>query len=70
MKFVKIPTSFRDISDYIYSHLLPRDCVNNIKLQPVPPPMPLEALLIPDNLTDSDSDGIGGGTGCNFIFCY
>ena len=26
MKFVKIPTSFRDISDYIYSHLL-RDCV-------------------------------------------
>ena len=40
----------------------------NIKLQPVPPPMPLEALLIPDNLTDSDSDIIGGGTGCNFIF--
>ena len=40
----------------------------NIKLQPVPPPMPLEALLIPDNLTDSDSDLIGGGTGCNFIF--
>ena len=30
--------------------------------------MPLEALLIPDNLTDSDSDGIGGGTGCNLIF--
>ena len=27
MKFLKIPTSFRDISDYIYSHLLPRDCV-------------------------------------------
>ena len=40
----------------------------NIKLQSVPPPMPLEALLIPDDLTDSDSDGIGGGTGCNFIF--
>ena len=40
----------------------------NIKLQPVPPPMPLEALLIPNKLTDSDSDGIGGGTGCNFIF--
>ena len=38
------------------------------KLQPVPPPMPLEALLISDNLTDSDSNGIGGGTGCNFIF--
>ena len=30
--------------------------------------MPLEALLIPDNLTYSASDGIGGGTGCNFIF--
>ena len=30
--------------------------------------MPLEALLIPVNLTDSDSDGINGGTGCNFIF--
>ena len=40
----------------------------NIKLQPVTPLMPLEALLIPVNLTDSDSDGIGGGTGCNFIF--
>ena len=30
--------------------------------------MPLEALSIPDNLTDSDSDGIDGGTGCNYIF--
>ena len=31
--------------------------------------MPLEALLIPENLTDSDSDGIGGGTGCKlFLF--
>ena len=30
--------------------------------------MPLEALLIIENLTDSDSKGIGGGTGCNFIF--
>ena len=29
--------------------------------------MPLEALLIPDNLTDSDFDGIDGGTDCNFI---
>ena len=38
----------------------------NIKLQPVPPPMPLEALLIPENLADSDSDSIDGGTGCNF----
>ena len=40
----------------------------NIKLQPVTPLMPLEALLIPVNLTESDSDGINGGTGCNFIF--
>ena len=30
--------------------------------------MPLEALLIPVNLTNSDYDGINGGTGCNFIF--
>ena len=30
--------------------------------------MPLEALLISDNLTDSDSDGIDGCTDCNFIF--
>ena len=30
--------------------------------------MPLKALLIPDNLTDSDSDGIGLGTSCNFIY--
>ena len=40
----------------------------NIKLQSVPPSMSLEALLIPDNLTDSDSVGINGGTDCNFIF--
>ena len=39
-----------------------------IKLEPVTPLIPLEALLIPVNLTDSDSDGINGGTGCNFIF--
>ena len=32
------------------------------------PSMPLEALLIPDDLTDSDADGIDEGTGCNFIF--
>ena len=44
------------------------DPKKNIKLQPVTPFMPLEALLIPVNLTDSDSDGINGGTGCNFIF--
>ena len=46
------------------------DPKKNIKLQPVTPLMPLEALLIPVNLTDSDSDGINGGTGCNFIFFY
>ena len=40
----------------------------NIKLQPVTPLMPLEALLIPFNPTNSDYDGINGGTGCNFIF--
>ena len=32
--------------------------------------MPLEALLIPDNLTDSDSDGIDGGTECYFILFF
>ena len=42
----------------------------NIKLQPVTPLMPLEALLIPVNPTNSDYDGINGGTGCNFIFFY
>ena len=40
----------------------------NSQLQPVPRSMSLEALLIPDNLTDSASDGIDGSTGCNFIF--
>ena len=40
----------------------------NIKLQPVTPLMPLEALLIPVNPTNSDYDGINGGTGCNFIW--
>ena len=44
------------------------DPKKNIKLQPVTPFMLLEALLIPVNLIDSDSDGINGGTGCNFIF--
>ena len=57
-----IRTQTRDSSMYLYFIL------KNIKLQPVPPPMPLEALLIPDNLTDSDSDVIGGGTSSNFIF--
>ena len=46
------------------------DPKKNIKLQPVTPLMPLEALLIPVNLTDSDSYGINGGTGCNFIFFF
>ena len=32
--------------------------------------MPLEALLIPVNLTNSDYDGINGGTGCNFFFFH
>ena len=40
----------------------------NIKLQPVTRLIPLEALLIPVNPTNSDYDGINGGTGCNFIF--
>ena len=34
------------------------------------PSMSLEALLIPDNLTDSDSDGIDGGTGWNSKYFY
>ena len=46
------------------------DPKKNIKLQPVTPFMLLEALLIPVNLIDSDSDGINGGTGCNFIFIF
>ena len=32
-------------------------------LQPVPLSMSLETQLIPDNLTDSESDGIDGETG-------
>ena len=44
------------------------DPKKNIKLQPVTPLMPLEALLIPVNPTNSDYDGINGVTGCNFIF--
>ena len=46
------------------------DPQKNIKLQPVTPLMPLEALLIPVNPTNSDYDGINGGTGCNFIFFF
>ena len=55
-------------------HIGRSNCVlsqKNIKLQPVTPLMPLEALLIPVNITDSDSDGINGGTGCNlYLFIY
>ena len=36
----------------------------------VPPSMPPEALWITKNRIDSASDGIDGGTGCNFIFMY
>ena len=32
--------------------------------------MPPEALWITKNRIDSASDGIDGGTGCNFIFMY
>ena len=39
----------------------------NIQLQPVPPSMPPEALLITKNRTDTASHGIDGATGCNFI---
>ena len=42
----------------------------NIKLQPVPQSKPLEALLISNNTIYFASDGIDGGTGCNFIFFY
>ena len=46
------------------------DPKKNIKLQSVTPLMPLEALLIPVNLTDSDSDGINGVTDCNYCADY
>ena len=49
-------------------HVIVFDPKKKIKLQPVTPLMPLEALLIPVNLTDSACDGINGGTGYNFIF--
>ena len=44
--------------------------IKNIKLRPVAPSMSLEALLITDDLTDSASDGIDGGTGRNCIFFF
>ena len=40
----------------------------NIKLQPVPPSMPSEALSVLFLDIHSASSGIDGGTGCNFIF--
>ena len=40
----------------------------NIELQPVPPPMPLESLSVRFSMINSASNGIGRGTGCNFIF--
>ena len=42
----------------------------NIKLQPVPPPMPSESLSVRFPGINSASNGIGGGTGCNFIFFF
>ena len=32
--------------------------------------MSLDALLTPDNPTDSASDGIDGGTGCNLSYFF
>ena len=42
----------------------------NIKLQPVPPTMPLEALLTPDNLTYSAFDGIAEAQVVILYFYY
>ena len=41
---------------------------NIIKLQPVPPSMPSEALSVRFLDIHSASSGIDGGTCCNFIF--
>ena len=40
----------------------------NIKLQPVPPPMPSESLSVRFSEINSASNGIGGVTDFNFIF--
>ena len=40
----------------------------NIKLEPVFPPMPSESLSVRFSVINSASNGISGGTGCNFIF--
>ena len=47
-----------------------RTHIKNIKLQPVPPSMPSEALSVLFLDIHSASSGIDGGTGCNFIFFY
>ena len=44
--------------------------VKNIKLQPVPPPMPSESLSVRLSGINSASNGIGGGTDCNFIYLF
>ena len=40
----------------------------NIKLQPVPPSVPSEALSVRISDIHNASSGIDGDTGCNFIF--
>ena len=40
-----------------------RSQAENVQLPPVPPSMPLEALLTANNISDSVSDDIDGGTG-------
>ena len=42
----------------------------NVKLQPVTPSMPLEALLIPVNVSDSQSYDIYGGKKCNSLLLF
>ena len=42
--------------------------LKNIKLQPVPPSIPSELLSVRISGINSASNGIEGGTGCNFIF--
>ena len=42
----------------------------NIKLQPVPPSMPSEALSVILSGVNSASNDIDGGTGCNFKYFF
>ena len=42
----------------------------NIKLQPVPPPMPSESLSVRFSEINRASNCIGGVTGCNFILFF